>query len=258
MYRASGDCAPAFGMVGTLIGMVQMFANMTDPSKLGPFMAIALLATLYGATVANLLCLSLFDSQGFRGARHSFGTHKVVEIGPSAATPGFLPGPLPAGRWLLEVDTFMVLPGTPVSYRAEVRLGSDPEPAGAGPAPSTVWRPQPLLRREPGWYRGDLHTHTIHADGDETVAGPLDLARRRGLHFVALTDHNTTSQLFDPALDGSRALLIIPGMELTLRLPVEAAQAVVLREPVSRAMMSHALAILGSIPAELPKDYRER
>src|SRR6516162_8529447 len=57
IYRAVGDCAPAFGMVGTLIGMVQMFANMTDPSKLGPFMATALLATLYGALVANLLCL---------------------------------------------------------------------------------------------------------------------------------------------------------------------------------------------------------
>src|SRR5450631_761157 len=48
IYRAIGDCAPAFGMIGTLIGMVQMFANMTDPSKLGPFMATALLATLYG------------------------------------------------------------------------------------------------------------------------------------------------------------------------------------------------------------------
>jgi len=46
IYRAVGDCAPAFGMISTLIGMVQMFANMTDPSKLGPFMATALLATL--------------------------------------------------------------------------------------------------------------------------------------------------------------------------------------------------------------------
>jgi chemotaxis protein MotA len=61
IYRAVGDCAPAFGMIGTLIGMVQMFANMTDPSKLGPFMAIALLATLYGAVVANLFCLPIAD-----------------------------------------------------------------------------------------------------------------------------------------------------------------------------------------------------
>jgi chemotaxis protein MotA len=61
IYRAIGDCAPAFGMIGTLIGMVQMFANMTDPSKLGPFMATALLATLYGAIVANLFCLPIAD-----------------------------------------------------------------------------------------------------------------------------------------------------------------------------------------------------
>src|ERR1700716_2740140 len=56
IYRAIGDCAPAFGMIGTLIGMVQMFANMTDPSKLGPFMA-----TLYGALVATLFCLPIAD-----------------------------------------------------------------------------------------------------------------------------------------------------------------------------------------------------
>jgi chemotaxis protein MotA len=61
IYRAVGDCAPAFGMIGTLIGMVQMFANMTDPSKLGPFMAVALLATFYGAAVANLICLPIAD-----------------------------------------------------------------------------------------------------------------------------------------------------------------------------------------------------
>ena len=61
IYRAIGDCAPAFGMIGTLIGMVQMFANMTDPSKLGPFMATALLATLYGALVANMFCLPIAD-----------------------------------------------------------------------------------------------------------------------------------------------------------------------------------------------------
>jgi chemotaxis protein MotA len=61
IYRAYGDCAPAFGMIGTLLGMVQMFANMTDPSKLGPFMAVALLATLYGALVANLFCLPIAD-----------------------------------------------------------------------------------------------------------------------------------------------------------------------------------------------------
>src|ERR1700730_8961417 len=61
IYRAIGDHALRFAMVWTLIGMVQMFANMTDPSKLGPFMATALLATLYGALVANIFCLPIAD-----------------------------------------------------------------------------------------------------------------------------------------------------------------------------------------------------
>jgi len=61
IYRAVGDCSPAFGMVGTLVGMVQMFASMTDPSKLGPFMATALCATLYGAIIANIVCLPIAD-----------------------------------------------------------------------------------------------------------------------------------------------------------------------------------------------------
>jgi chemotaxis protein MotA len=61
IYRHIGDAAPAWGMIGTLVGMVQMFANMDDPSKLGPFMAISLLATLYGALVGNLICLPLAD-----------------------------------------------------------------------------------------------------------------------------------------------------------------------------------------------------
>lgn len=61
IYRSIGDAAPAWGMVGTLVGMVQMFSNMEDPSKLGPFMAVALLATLYGALTGNLICLPIAD-----------------------------------------------------------------------------------------------------------------------------------------------------------------------------------------------------
>ncbi len=61
IYRAIGDCAPAWGMIGTILGMVTMFANMDDPSKLGPAMAIALLATLYGALIANMITLPIAD-----------------------------------------------------------------------------------------------------------------------------------------------------------------------------------------------------
>lgn len=61
ILRAIGDAAPAFGMIGTLIGLVQMLLNMGDPSTIGPAMAIAMLTTLYGALIANLFALPMAD-----------------------------------------------------------------------------------------------------------------------------------------------------------------------------------------------------
>ncbi|MBN1345959.1 MAG: MotA/TolQ/ExbB proton channel family protein [Phycisphaerae bacterium] len=61
-----GKYAPAFGMIGTLIGLVAMLQNMDDPSKIGPGMAVALLTTLYGALMANLVALPLADKLGNR------------------------------------------------------------------------------------------------------------------------------------------------------------------------------------------------
>ena len=49
------DTAPAFGMIGTLVGLVIMLKNMDDPAAIGPGMALALLTTLYGAIIANVL-----------------------------------------------------------------------------------------------------------------------------------------------------------------------------------------------------------
>jgi chemotaxis protein MotA len=60
-YKALGDSAPAFGMIGTLVGLVQLLANMDDPSTIGPAMAIALLTTLYGAVLANLVALPISE-----------------------------------------------------------------------------------------------------------------------------------------------------------------------------------------------------
>ncbi len=60
-YKALTDSAPAFGMIGTLIGLVAMLGNMEDPSKIGPSMAIALLTTLYGAVIANVICQPVAD-----------------------------------------------------------------------------------------------------------------------------------------------------------------------------------------------------
>ncbi len=53
MFKTMAVYAPAMGMIGTLIGLVQMLANMSDPASIGPAMAIAILTTLYGAIIAN-------------------------------------------------------------------------------------------------------------------------------------------------------------------------------------------------------------
>lgn len=56
---AMAAAAPAFGMIGTLIGLVQMLRTLDDPSQIGLGMAVALLTTLYGAVIANLVCIPL-------------------------------------------------------------------------------------------------------------------------------------------------------------------------------------------------------
>ncbi len=61
IYKSLGDAAPAFGMIGTLVGLVQMLSTMDDPSTIGPSMAVALLTTLYGAVLANLVALPIAD-----------------------------------------------------------------------------------------------------------------------------------------------------------------------------------------------------
>ena len=66
IFKGFGDYAPAMGMIGTLIGLVQMLANMSDPKSIGPAMAVALLTTLYGAMIANLLALPIADKLALR------------------------------------------------------------------------------------------------------------------------------------------------------------------------------------------------
>ncbi len=57
IFDTLGMLAPAFGMIGTLIGLVQMLQNLEDPSKIGPAMAVALLTTFYGSVIANVFAI---------------------------------------------------------------------------------------------------------------------------------------------------------------------------------------------------------
>nr|WP_136250112.1 flagellar motor protein PomA [Ningiella ruwaisensis] len=66
IFKSLGDVAPAMGMIGTLIGLVAMLSNMDDPKAIGPAMAVALLTTLYGAMLANIVCLPIAFKLGIR------------------------------------------------------------------------------------------------------------------------------------------------------------------------------------------------
>ncbi len=66
VWESLGDVAPAMGMIGTLIGLVAMLSNMDDPKSIGPAMAVALLTTLYGAMLANMVAIPFSDKLKLR------------------------------------------------------------------------------------------------------------------------------------------------------------------------------------------------
>lgn len=79
VFRAIGDVAPAMGMIGTLIGLVQMLSNMDDPKMIGPAMAIALLTTLYGAVIANAIAIPIADKLANRNGEERLSRTLILE-----------------------------------------------------------------------------------------------------------------------------------------------------------------------------------
>jgi chemotaxis protein MotA len=78
VFKAFGEAAPGMGMVGTLIGLVSMFGHMDDPKKIGPGMAIALLTTLYGAVLSNVVMLPIADK--LANSAEEEGTNRSLMI----------------------------------------------------------------------------------------------------------------------------------------------------------------------------------
>ena len=79
IFKAIGDVAPAMGMIGTLIGLVQMMSNMSDPKSIGPAMAVALLTTLYGAVIANVIALPIADKLALRSNEERLSKSMILE-----------------------------------------------------------------------------------------------------------------------------------------------------------------------------------
>ncbi|MBV1876495.1 MAG: flagellar motor protein PomA [Pseudomonadales bacterium] len=79
VFESLGDVAPAMGMIGTLIGLVAMLANMNDPKTIGPSMAVALLTTLYGAMLATMVALPLMDKLSLRSTEESRIKNLIID-----------------------------------------------------------------------------------------------------------------------------------------------------------------------------------
>ena len=79
IWKQMGDTAPAMGMIGTLIGLVAMLANMSDPASIGPAMAVALLTTLYGAMLGNMVALPISDKVALRRNEESRIKNMVID-----------------------------------------------------------------------------------------------------------------------------------------------------------------------------------
>ena len=151
----------------------------------------------------------------------SGGNKSTLTVGLSDATPSCLPGVLPSGAWNVLIGVPNIRPSVTSHYTIQVFLARTGLVADE---PSILREP---LRSGPAWYRGDLHMHTAHSDGQcpsqsgKMVPCPVfftvDAAARRGLDFIAITDHNATSHY-----DAMRELqtyfdkvLLIPGREIT-------------------------------------------
>ncbi len=151
--------------------------------------------------LANAASLSIFGPDRFRGAVRRSGDGRWTVIGEASATPGCLPGPIPAGEWDLNVDTALILnDGSETGYltwrlEAEATVGeASTASASASVAPVSAPILAPRLPDSTArWFCGDLHSHTIHSDGDLTVEDRVRGAVERGLDFLAITDHNTIS-----------------------------------------------------------------
>ena len=165
------------------------------------------------------LDLGLLDPSGLRC--WSGGNKSTLTVGLMDATPSCLPGAIPSGTWNVLIGVPNIRAGVESHYTIHVYLTR----TGAVAALPPILR-EPL-RAGPAWFRGDLHMHTAHSDGQcpsqygKMVPCPLfftvDAAARRGLDFIAITDHNASSQYdemreLQPYFD---KVLLIPGREIT-------------------------------------------
>ncbi|MFO0715158.1 MAG: CehA/McbA family metallohydrolase [Sandaracinus sp.] len=162
---------------------------------------------------ANILDWGLLSPEGFRG--YGGGNTEPAITGLQSASRSYLPGPVTAGTWRIYVGEAQIVE-RPARYRVEVILR---DVAALAPEPERApYAPVAALDTDARWYAGDFHVHSRESgDASPTLDEVLDFAESRGLEFVMLSEHNTTSQLERYADVQARhpGVLLVPGIEVT-------------------------------------------
>lgn len=164
-------------------------------------------------SAVNILDWGLLDPSGYRG--WGGGTRENALINESAASRAYVPGPLVPGTWRVVVGKAKLVQ-SPASYHVEITLRDQPT-LPAQPQ-RTPYAPVAALRHERRYYAGDLHAHSLEStDAKPTLDAMAQLARRRGLDFLVVSDHNTVTQLdfFAQVQRQYPDLLLVPGIEVT-------------------------------------------
>ena len=160
---------------------------------------------------SNACDIGIFDPERFRG--YSGGARSWFRLGDTAVTtPGYLAGPIPAGTWQLLLAPYTVVPDG-LHYQVRIRFENGPD----GAERTRSYAPTEATGRGRAWYRGDLHTHTVHSDGKRTLAELATDAHAAGLDFVVSTEHNTNAAHRELGEHAGDDLLILNGEEVTTR-----------------------------------------
>ena len=166
----------------------------------------------------NVLDLGIFgpagydlgNAAGFRG--WSGGARDHFEVSSTYATPGYLPGPIEPGVWAVALGPVVLSPWG-MAWDVRVTLERGETVAACEP----VVAPLPPSISGARWFRGDLHLHTVHSDGERDPDELAAAARASGLDFIVSTEHNTNAanRVWPACRTGG--LLVVPGEEVTTR-----------------------------------------
>ncbi|MCB9677111.1 MAG: CehA/McbA family metallohydrolase [Alphaproteobacteria bacterium] len=161
---------------------------------------------------ANFFDWGVDDPSGFRG--WGGGNSEPAVIGANAASRSYLPGPMTPGTWSVSIGK-PVMDAAPFDYALEVVLRTEPTLTPRDRVPYAPAAPLETGRR---WYAGDFHVHSLESgDASAEIDAIAAFAAGRGLDFVVISDHNTSSTL-DFLVDAQARhpdVLLIPGQEFT-------------------------------------------